>query len=125
MRVGGEAMIMIVLDEAFQLFEIGDQDLEQARAVTVSDANAPWIEDATFVRVREMSLAWTMPSAWSKRIGARSSSLVLGGRNLFTSTDYTGLDPEGAYLGQTRIPQEDLFTLPLPRSISLRLDLGW
>ena len=99
--------------------------IEQARAVTVSDANAPWIEDATFVRVREMSLAWTMPSAWSKRIGARSSSLVLGGRNLFTSTDYTGLDPEGAYLGQTRIPQEDLFTLPLPRSISLRLDLGW
>ena len=98
---------------------------EQARAVRAFDANAPWIEDATFVRLREMSVAWTMPSAWGKRIGARSSSVVLAGRNLFTSTDYTGLDPEGAYLGQTRINQEDLFTLPLPRTVSLRLDLGW
>ena len=99
--------------------------VEQARAVSARDANAPWIEDATFVRMREMSVAWTMPSAWSKRIGARSSSVVLAGRNLFTSTDYTGLDPEGAYLGQTRIAQEDLFTLPLPRTVSLRLDVSW
>jgi hypothetical protein len=99
--------------------------VEQARAVAARDANAPWIEDATFVRLREMSVAWTIPPAWSKRIGARSSSVVLAGRNLLTSTDYTGLDPEGAYLGQTLIPQQDLFTLPLPRTVSLRLDLGW
>jgi hypothetical protein len=98
---------------------------EQARAVRVSDANAPWIEDATFVRLREMSVAWTIPPGWSRRIGARSSSVVLAGRNLLTSTDYTGLDPEGAYLGQTLLPQQDLFTLPLPRTVSLRLDLGW
>ena len=50
---------------------------------------------------------------------------MLAGRNLLTSTDYTGLDPEGAYLGQTMIPQQDLFTLPLPRTVSLRLDLDW
>ena len=98
---------------------------EQARAVSARDAIAPWIEDATFVRLREMSVAWTIPIAWSKHIGARSSSLLLAGRNLLTSTDYTGLDPEGAYLGQTLIPQQDLFTLPLPRTVSLRLELGW
>jgi hypothetical protein len=107
------------------LYDPNASEAEQARAVSASNATAPWIEDASFVRLRELSVAWTIPPAWSKRLGARSSSVVLAGRNLFTSTDYTGLDPEGAYLGQTRIPQQDLFTLPLPRTVSLRLDVGW
>jgi len=107
------------------LYEPNAPQAEQARAVSTRDATAPWIEDAAFVRLRELSVAWTMPPAWSKWVGARSSSVVLAGRNLLTSTDYTGLDPEGAYLGQTLIPQQDLFTLPLPRTVSLRLDLGW
>jgi len=98
--------------------------VEQARAVD-PDASAAWVEDASFVRLRELSVAWTMPAAWSKHVGARSASLVLAGRNLFTSTSYTGLDPEGALTGQTRIDQQDLFTLPPPRTVSLRLDVGW
>ena len=98
--------------------------VEQARAVD-PDASAAWVEDASFVGLRELSVAWTMPAAWSKHVGARSASLVLAGRNLFTSTSYTGLDPEGALTGQTRIDQQDLFTLPPPRTVSLRLDVGW
>ena len=58
-------------------------------------------------------------------IGARSSSLVFAGRNLFTSTDYTGLNPEGTADGQTQIYQVDLFTLPAPRTFSLRFDAQW
>jgi hypothetical protein len=98
---------------------------EQARAVDPVDAAAAWVEDASFVRLRELALAWTIPAAWSRALGARSSSLVLAGRNLLTSTSFTGLDPEGAFLGQTLINQQDLFTLPLPRTVSLRLDVGW
>jgi hypothetical protein len=57
---------------------------DQARAVRAFDANAPWIEDATFVRLREMSVAWRMPFAWSKRIGARSA-----GSRYFVATAIT------------------------------------
>ena len=98
---------------------------EQARAVSAREGTASWIEDASFVRVRELSLAWAFPPSWAKRIGARSSSVVIAGRNLFRSTDYTGLDPEGAGTGQTQIAQADVFTLPLPATLSLRLDVGW
>jgi hypothetical protein len=98
---------------------------EQARAVDSQDAFAAWIEDGAFVRLRELTVAWDIPRAWSRRVGARSSTLVVAGRNLATRTDYTGLDPEAAHTGQARIEQEDLFTLPLPRSVSVRLSVAW
>ena len=97
----------------------------QARAVDQADAAAGWIEDASFVKLRELALSWTMPASFSRVVGARSAALGLAGRNLLTSTDYTGLDPEVASTGQTRIDQQELFTLPLPRTVSLRLDLRW
>jgi TonB-dependent starch-binding outer membrane protein SusC len=97
----------------------------QARAVNSGVATAAWIEDASFLKLREVSAAWTLPGGLSRMIGARSSSLVFAGRNLFTSTDYTGLNPEGTADGQTRIYQVDLFTLPTPRTFSLRFDARW
>lgn len=98
---------------------------DQARAVDPPDAAVGWIEDASFVRLRELAVSWTIPTAWSRLMAARASSLVLAGRKLATSTGYTGLDPEGTHTGQTRIDQEDLFVLPLPRTVSLRLDVRW
>jgi hypothetical protein len=98
---------------------------DQARAVDAAEAEAAWIEDASFVKLRELAMSWTMPAAWSRAVGARASSVTLAGRNLATSTSYTGLDPEGTYTGQTSILQEDLFVLPLPRTVSLRLDVRW
>jgi len=98
---------------------------DQARAVDASDAAAAWIEDASFVKLRELAVSWTMPARWSRAVGARASSVTLAGHNLATSTSYTGLDPEGTYTGQTRIEQEDLFVLPLPRTVSLRFDVRW
>jgi hypothetical protein len=106
------------------LYEPNVSAAEQARAADPVDAQAAWVEDASFVRLRELSVAWTMPARWSRRLGARSSSLVLAGQNLLTSTSFGGLDPEGT-LGQTRIDQQDSFVMPLPRTVGLRLALGW
>jgi hypothetical protein len=107
------------------LYEPNASGAEQARAVSGRQGTAAWIEDASFVRLRELSVAWAIPPSWAERIGARSSSVVVAGRNLFTSTGYTGLNPEGAYLGQTPIAQQDVLTLPVPATISLRLDVAW
>ena len=98
---------------------------QQTRAVDGNDAFGAWIEDGSFIRLRELSVAWALPPAWSRRIGARSSALVLAGRNVFIHTKYTGLDPEASYTGQSSIGQVDLFTLPLPRTVSVRLNVDW
>jgi hypothetical protein len=54
-----------------------------------------YMEDATFVKWRELSVRFGLPEAWGARLGAlRGATLSLSGRNLKTWTDYTGLDPE-------------------------------
>jgi hypothetical protein len=98
---------------------------DQARAVNPSVATGAWVEDASFVRLRELAVAWALPDAWSRAIGARSSSVVLAGWNLLTRTDYSGLDPEVSSTGQARIDQVEFFTLPLARAFSVRLDARW
>jgi len=99
--------------------------MNQARAVDPSRAVGGWIEDAAFVRLRELSVGWKLPDGWARSWGAHSSSVLLAGRNLFTHTNYTGLDPEVAFEGQATIDQEELFTLPVPRTFSLRFDVSW
>jgi hypothetical protein len=107
------------------LYEPNASQDQQTRAVDGTDAFGAWIEDGSFIRLRELSVAWALPPAWSRRMGARSSTLVLAGRNVFIHTKYTGLDPEASYTGQSSIGQVDLFTLPLPRTISVRLNVDW
>lgn len=56
------------------------------------------INDASFTRLREVSLTYGLPDALAARIGARSATFNLAGRNLHIWTDYTGLDPEATFL---------------------------
>nr|MDQ3387985.1 TonB-dependent receptor [Gemmatimonadota bacterium] len=60
------------------------------------------IHDASFTRFRELSAAYTLPSAWASRFGARGATLSVAGRNLYTWTDYPGLEPEASFLGGSR-----------------------
>lgn len=53
-----------------------------------------YMEDASFVKLREVAVTLTAPQRWAHRMGARNVSLTLSGRNLHTWTDYSGLDPE-------------------------------
>jgi len=60
------------------------------------------IKDASFARFRELSATYTLPDSWASRFGASRASLTLAGRNLWTWTDYSGLEPEASFLGGTR-----------------------
>lgn len=52
------------------------------------------MEDADFVRLREISLSYRIKPGLLGRFGASGASLTLAARNLATWTNYTGLDPE-------------------------------
>ncbi len=68
----------------------------------VNQNNAFWVEDGSFVKLREASLAYTLPkNAFGELFDQVKLSLI--GRNLFTITDYKGWDPEIAnYDGGTQ-----------------------
>lgn len=52
------------------------------------------VESANFLRLRNVSLAYNVPAAFSKKIGMSSLQLYARGQNLLTFTGYKGLDPE-------------------------------
>jgi TonB-linked SusC/RagA family outer membrane protein len=93
--------------------------------VSLYAANDPtdyFVEDAGYVKLREVSLSYrlTGPALNAiSRFGARGATLSLIGRNLFTSTDYRGYDPE---VGNTLV-RLDSFDYPRYRTFSGSLQI--
>lgn len=58
---------------------------------TASDAA---VEDASFIRLKNVSLAYNIPLMWAKKIKVSAFQVYLHGQNLLTFTKYKGLDPE-------------------------------
>lgn len=52
------------------------------------------VEDASFIRLKNLRLAYSLPQQLISRIGLRDFQLYAIGTNLFTITNYTGYDPE-------------------------------
>jgi len=90
--------------------------------------NAPSavIEDASFAKLRELSLTWTMPQEIAHQLRAGTASLTVAGRNLYTWTKYPGLDPEASFQGGTRgAGQWDQAVLPQLRQYVATLNLSF
>ncbi|MDR0792305.1 MAG: TonB-dependent receptor, partial [Chitinophagaceae bacterium] len=47
-----------------------------------------------YIRIEDISLSYTLPAAILNRIKLKNLKIFLEGRNLFTITKWTGLDPE-------------------------------
>jgi TonB-linked SusC/RagA family outer membrane protein len=56
-----------------------------------SDAS---LTDASFIRLRNLSISYLLPSSFLRKIGDKNLKIYLQGQNLFTITNYKGLDPE-------------------------------
>jgi len=81
-----------------------------------------YIEDGTFVKLREIALDLTLDPAWLGRFGAHEAKLRVAGRNLKTWTDYSGLDPEVNMFSASTVSRGvDFATTPLPRQFSIGL----
>ncbi len=52
------------------------------------------ITDASFIRLKNVSLSWTLPAKWTQKIKMAESRFFIQGQNLLTFTRYKGLDPE-------------------------------
>lgn len=50
--------------------------------------------DASYIRLNNASIYYTLPSNWSKKAGMKELTLSLHAQNVLTLTRYTGGDPE-------------------------------
>jgi TonB-linked SusC/RagA family outer membrane protein len=53
-----------------------------------------YVEDASFLRFRSLTVRYTMGEKFVKKLGVRNLSAYLTGENMLTFTKYTGQDPE-------------------------------
>jgi hypothetical protein len=57
----------------------------------------PFTYDASFVKLREVRLAYQVPRSLTNRMGVSRMNLALVGRNLFLWTDVPNIDPETSF----------------------------
>ncbi len=57
-----------------------------------------WLGDASYMRLKNIQLSYTLPDSWSRKMGLKRLTLFANADNLFTFTNfYQGYDPEVAY----------------------------
>ncbi|WP_162984982.1 SusC/RagA family TonB-linked outer membrane protein [Mesonia aquimarina] len=60
------------------------------------------IEDASYIRVKSLSIAYDLPKSFLRKTGILRTQVYVRGQNLWTFTDYSGLDPQVP--GSTNLP---------------------
>ncbi len=80
------------------------------------------IYDATFVKLRELSLGYTFGKNLASKIGAQSLTLSVIGRNLLLFTENPHFDPETfSFDGNTIVPGVEDMATPSTRSVGFHL----
>jgi hypothetical protein len=98
---------------------------QAAAQAAASGFNGGYIEDASFTKLREVTLSLMLPQRLAARARASSATLTFAGRNLHTWTKYTGLDPELNAGAQANFTTADFLTAPQVRYFTVRLALGF
>ena len=94
------------------------------------DTSDYFVEDGGYVKLRELSVYWQLPKAFTQAIRLsdfNTARIGIVGRNLWTNTKYSGYDPDvsGPGGGNPFAYRVDYFTYPQYRTVTFVLDLGY
>ncbi|MGC9341709.1 MAG: hypothetical protein ACP5E3_03335, partial [Bacteroidales bacterium] len=84
-----------------------------------------YMEEADWVRLREITLSYTVPANVLQGTFIDNLDVYVTGRNLWISTPYTGIDPETSLLGTSNGQGFDYFNQPGTKGFSFGLRLGF
>ena len=97
-----------------------DTVASQARLAAYTARKPVYLEQGTFVKIREINVAYSLPQQFVRRyLGGRADALRLefSGRNLYTWSPYTGYDPEVSNFGNQNLGRfQDVTPYPPSRS---------
>jgi len=96
------------------------------------NASDYFVEDGSFIRLRELAVNWQLPRDWVERLeilNFETARIGIVGRNLWTSTKYTGYDPDvtgtSGLGGNPFTYRVDYFTYPQYRTFTFMFELGF
>ncbi len=88
----------------------------------LGDIAERWMYDASFVKLREARVTYTLPLPFIRAIHTQSARLSIIGRNLALWTDVPNIDPE-TVLSASSLRGAELGQLPTMKSIGFQLSL--
>jgi len=85
-----------------------------------------YIEDGSFVKLREIALSIHFDQRFARHFGAETMDLRIAARNLHTWTSYRGLDPEVNLFSASTVSRGvDFADTPIPRSYTVSLNFAF
>ena len=92
-------------------------------AYTNTQANDRYVYSNSYFRLRNITLSYTFEPAWLERLHVSGASVFFTATNLFTITDWPGLDPNMAATNAFTKTTETKDVYPMSRSFSFGLKL--
>jgi TonB-dependent starch-binding outer membrane protein SusC len=102
--------------------------------VTLPMTQTLFLEKADFVKLRDVSVSYTLPRSLTSKTRMESASIVLSGHNLAMWTKYTGLDPEVNGYGSnvvrgsgssSQFVRVDAYSMPMTRRYTMQLNVNY
>jgi len=91
-----------------------------------NSTNAHFVEDGSFIRLRDLTLRYNFTDLIKNVKFLSNASISLTGRNLFTITDYSGMDPEASAAFNNPVRRGlDLYAFPNYRTFQVGVNLGF
>lgn len=78
------------------------------------------LEDGSFFRMRNITLAYSLPEAWMSKIKLKGIDAFVSADNLFILTDFSGVDPETLTFTD---PTEPYGYYPIPRRVTFGVNI--
>ncbi|MBP5763809.1 MAG: SusC/RagA family TonB-linked outer membrane protein [Bacteroidales bacterium] len=84
-----------------------------------------FVEDASYCRIKTLSLSWSMPKKWMDRARLQSCSIFVTGYDLFTFTNYSGQNPEVSLPSSPTKLVKDSSTTPVSKRFACGVNLNF
>ena len=81
------------------------------------------VEDGSYLRIKNISLGYTLPENWIKKVYLKSARIYCTLQNPFTFTHYEGYNPEVSNRSAVTTNGEDYGVYPLARTTSIGVNL--
>lgn len=104
-------------------------DVPEARFISGNGTqlSSRWLEDGSFIRLKTVTLAYSLPRSILSQVGMNSLRVYATGQNLITWTSYSGWDPEvnTDFLASNIGLGNDFYAAPQARTILFGINLGF
>jgi hypothetical protein len=98
-------------------------DIYRNAAVNYAKPTDFYIEDASYLRLRNLTVGYTIPNTLTSKLNIEKFRIYVGAKNLFTLTKYTGTDPESGFYDDPRAQGIDVGKYPYTKFYHVGVNL--